>query len=244
MNSLRATSTLRSCSCISLKVSRELAELVLEVTGSGSMKRPRGHMARGPLEPPDAPREPRRHEVAAEQRDQRAPRRVASSTRSRTNATVSAHVLEVARVERDPRQLPALAQRLGDHPDLLAAEGAVRRACCGACRARAAASASLNGTALLVRVVDGVEAGIARRRLQSTLPVPARVTCASVASADRADARGRSSCGRRRCRPRAAPPAPAARPSPRPGGRRAAAPSGSARAAAPRRTRSPRTPPR
>ena len=41
MNSLRATSTLRSWDCISLKVSVSWPSSSCAVTGSGSMKRPR-----------------------------------------------------------------------------------------------------------------------------------------------------------------------------------------------------------
>ncbi len=110
---------------------RELAELVLRGDGKGLHEAPARHVAGGPLEAAHATRQPRRHEVSAEERDQE--RRAGGQEHAVAHEGHGlAHVVEVARVERHPRQLAGGGQGLGHHPDLLAAEGAVPAPACGA----------------------------------------------------------------------------------------------------------------
>ena len=69
MNSLRATSTLRSWYCISLKVSVSWPSSSWS-HGERLHEAPARHVAGGAFEPAHAPSEPRGHEIAAEERDQ------------------------------------------------------------------------------------------------------------------------------------------------------------------------------
>ena len=125
MNSLRATSTCRSCACIWLKVRVSWPSSSLESTGSGIDEAPVGDLVGGQLQPAHAPCQRLRHEEGTRHRQ--------GERHARGHQHAVAHqvdrlgdVVEVARVEHDRGGMLVLAapaeERLGHLRDLLAAE--------------------------------------------------------------------------------------------------------------------------
>ena len=123
MNSLRATSTWRSCSCISLKVLVSWPSSSRESTGRGSMNRPWA------ISPAATSR--RRTRRASASATRYPP--ISASTRAARVAMQEpladeghglGHVVKVAGVHGHPRRVALVHQRLGHHAELLLAEAA------------------------------------------------------------------------------------------------------------------------
>ena len=122
MNSLRATSSSRSCDCISLKVRVSWPSSSSESTGSGSMKRPwaisSAARSRRPIRRASACATRKRADQRQRERDARREQHAVAH-----EVDGVGHVVEVARVEDHGRGLAALAvreERLRDLGQLLA----------------------------------------------------------------------------------------------------------------------------